>query len=88
MNPPSHDQQRKTAVPVDGSVIVSLARQTLESHPHFHHRSQLIRVEWVEQNLVLSGRVPSFYLKQLAQEAMRGLEVTVINQIDVVCSDG
>lgn len=88
MNPSSQENERTTSGRAEGSSIVVLAQQHLESHPHFHHRSQLIRVEWVDQHLVLSGCVPSFHLKQLAQEAVRVLNVPIVNQIEVVCADG
>ena len=82
---PERDTEGRTGEPA----IVSLARQRLESHPHFHHHCETVRIVWVEkQGLVMSGRLPSFHLKQLAQEALRGLNVTVINRIEVVCPDG
>jgi osmotically-inducible protein OsmY len=44
---------------------------------------------WCEHDggrLFLKGQVPSFYLKQLAQEAIAGMEgvVQVVNEIEVV----
>jgi hypothetical protein len=70
------------------SNMVSRAYQQLESHPSFHHHCQTVRIMCIEGRLVLTGQLPSFYLKQLLQEALRGLEAPIDNQIDVVCSDG
>lgn len=49
------------------------AEMLLECHPHFRGRTQFLQCEIVGRNLILNGRLPSYYLKQLAQEAMRGL---------------
>ena len=47
---------------------------------------RMLAVEVVEDTLVLSGSVSSFYHKQMAQELVRtvvGRDVEVINSIDV-----
>jgi hypothetical protein len=41
----------------------------LESHPAFHYHSQKGRIECLEDRLIVTGRLPSFYLKQLAGSA-------------------
>ena len=66
--------------------IVLSVRERLELHPHFRGRTFLLAIEMVEETIVLSGSLPSFYLKQLLQEAVRGVPgVTDIdNQVDVV----
>jgi len=46
-------------------------REQLEHHPHFRGRTCLIQIEAVECTIVLSGRLPTYYLKQLLQEAIR-----------------
>jgi hypothetical protein len=74
-------------VRTDLSVI---ARQCLETHPHFRGRVNGVFITQNGRNLSLSGRLPSFYLKQLVQEAVRhvpGVQ-NVINQIDVVSASG
>jgi hypothetical protein len=45
-----------------------------------------VTIELVEETLVLSGRLPSHYLKQLLQEAIRGVPgvVDIDNQVDVL----
>ena len=53
--------------------LVSLVRAGLELHPHFRGRASLLVIELVDQTIVLSGSLPSYYLKQLLQEAVRGV---------------
>ena len=70
--------------------LVSAAREYLQCHPHFHGRLDDVCIEQEGRNLYLSGRLPSFYLKQLVQEAVRrvpGVQF-VYNQIDVVSAHG
>ena len=58
----------------------------LEQHPHFRGRTVLLHVESVEGMIVLSGRLPSCYLKRLLHEAvgeMAGV-VDVDNQVFVM----
>ena len=88
MTAPRPDHEQQQVGQVDAAAIASLASQRLESHPHFHHHCQTIHIEWIDNHLVLSGRLPSFHLKQLAQEAPSGMDVLIDNQIDVVCCDG
>lgn len=52
------------------SALVSFIRERLEQHPHFRGRTALVHVELLEETIVLSGRLPSHYLKQLLQEAI------------------
>ncbi len=49
------------------------------------HALRMLQVESDGDALVISGRVPTFYYKQLAQEAIRTVvkDVPVINNIDV-----
>ncbi len=82
-----NQNQGRTTRP-DEPEIVSLAWQCLESSPHFHHHCQTIRVERKGRRLVLSGEVPSFHLKQLAQEVLHRLDVAIDNQIVVVSAEG
>jgi hypothetical protein len=70
--------------------LSSIARQCLESHPHFRGRVNGVSITQDGRNLFLTGRLPTFYLKQLVQEAVRhvpGVQ-NVINQIDVVSASG
>jgi hypothetical protein len=70
--------------------LAKLAKQHLEGHPHFRGRLIDLRIENRGKTLFLSGRLPTFYLKQLVQEAVRHLPGVqhVRNEIDVVNSHG
>ncbi len=65
--------------------IEERARALLESHPHFRGRTRWVHCKCRNRRLCLSGKVPSYYLKQLAQEAVRDIEGVdaIINQIVV-----
>ena len=69
------------------SAIVSSIRARLEQHPHFRGWTSLLTIESIDGSIVLSGRLPSYYLKQLLQEAIReSSDVTKIdNHVEVVC---
>lgn len=70
--------------------LVTLARQQLERHPHFRGRTSGVQIELCGRTLILSGSLPTFYLKQLLQEAIRRLPggYQVRNEIDVVSPYG
>jgi osmotically-inducible protein OsmY len=72
------------------SNISSLARDYLERHPHFRGRINDVTIEHEGRTLFLSGKLPTFYLKQLVQEAVRHVPgvLQVRNMIDVVSADG
>lgn len=74
----------------DSYDLCSLARQFLERHPHFRGRITNVNIEQQGRSLVLTGRLPTFYLKQLVQEAVRRVPGVqhVYNQIDVVSAHG
>jgi hypothetical protein len=82
--------ERPSASTRDGTDLSSLARNHLEHHPHFRGRLAGLRIEHRGKTLFLSGRVPTFYLKQLVQEAVRYLPGVqhVRNEIDVVNPTG
>ena len=70
--------------------LSTIARQYLESHPHFRGRASAVCIVHKDHDLFLTGRLPTFYLKQLVQEAVRhvpGVQY-IYNQIDVVSCDG
>ncbi len=60
------------------------ARDRILHHPHL--AVQRIWCDYSQQTLILRGHVPSFYLKQLAQTAVAGLEGVdqVVNEIEVL----
>ncbi len=70
----------------------SLAIQSLEANPNFHGRLALaaIQIESDGDTLVLNGRVPSYYLKQLLQETVRQVDgvANVENHVMVVNPSG
>jgi len=70
--------------------LSDLARRHLEHHPHFRGRVSDVFIEHEGRTLYLTGRLPTFYLKQLVQEAVRRVPGVhhVDNQIDVVCAHG
>jgi hypothetical protein len=70
--------------------LCALARQQLERHPHFRGRGGGVKIEQQGRDLFLSGCLPTFYLKQLVQEAVRRVPGVqhVFNQIDVVSPSG
>ena len=51
--------------------VVADAREVLSQSPLFRGRMNLINVEEQDGNLVLEGRLPSFYLKQMLQTEAR-----------------
>ena len=61
------------------------ARDTLEQHPHFRRRAGLFQYECCGDVLIVRGTVPTFYLKQLIQTALKGFEdvVRIHNQVTV-----
>ncbi|MCA9217469.1 MAG: hypothetical protein KDB27_30585 [Planctomycetales bacterium] len=68
-DPPSHVPIRRT------NRLVDSARLALEENTYFHGRSKLIRIDELSKGtLVLSGQVPSFYLKQILQTVLSELD--------------
>ena len=63
--------------------VAARAQSALTTSPIFALRE--LRVERSQQGLLLSGRVASFYQKQMAQEAVRAVAdgLRVVNSIDV-----
>lgn len=52
------------------NLTASRARSVLESSPLFRGRSQLIQITENDGRLVLEGRLPSYYLKQILQTVL------------------
>ena len=72
------------------SCLPDVARRKLEQHPHFHGHTTNLQIKQRGETLYLSGRLPSFYLKQLVQEALLSLPGVreIDNGIDVISSTG
>lgn len=70
--------------------LTLLARKSLEQHPHFRGRTSVLGIEQQGRMLCLTGRLPTFYLKQLVQETVRHIPgvLGVQNEITVVGSGG
>ena len=64
--------------------VAAAARDRILHQPHL--AAQRIWCELNEQTLFLYGQVPSFYIKQLAQAAVAGLDGVdqVVNEIEVL----
>jgi hypothetical protein len=62
------------------------ARLLLDQHPCFASRTRLFEFECTENVLIVRGRVPTYYVKQLLQTALMGLQGVerIDNQVDVV----
>ncbi|MFT5524335.1 MAG: hypothetical protein ACI9G1_004261 [Pirellulaceae bacterium] len=70
--------------------IMKLARERLAKSGHLHVCGKKIRIDHVNDTLVLDGILPSFYLKQLLQEALQGIEgiERIENRVDVKDEEG
>ena len=81
---------RPTTASSERSNLSEVARNYLECHPHFRGRVNDVAIEQDGRTLFLTGRLPTFYLKQLVQEAVRHVPGVqqVRNLIDVVSADG
>jgi osmotically-inducible protein OsmY len=68
---------------VQMSGLYAQAKTALETSDVISMRR--LRVEQVGESLVLTGRVPTFYQKQMAQEIVRTVaaECELVNSIDV-----
>jgi osmotically-inducible protein OsmY len=66
------------------------AREILQKHPHFHGHSDWVHCRCRRGCLRLEGKLPSWYLKQLAQEAVQGLNGVqrLSNRIKVASPSG
>lgn len=66
------------------SLFVARAIELLEAHSHFKGRCGTIEISQDDEgHLVLEGKLPNFYLKQLAQECLRSMQVSIRNEIVV-----
>ena len=68
----------------DSKKTAEAAKHRILHQPHL--AMQRLWCEFDQGHLFLRGQVPSFYFKQLAQEAVAGLEGVrqVVNEIEVV----
>ena len=76
--------ERATETPNAQPAPADLAERRLRGHPYLALKN--VSCGWLDGVLVLRGCLPSYYLKQVAQEAVARLEgvQAVDNQIQVV----
>lgn len=69
-----------------GAQVERNATRALDALPHFCGRTKTIRIECHHHTLILTGCLPSFYLKQLLQEALRRVDGVdrIDNRVDVM----
>jgi osmotically-inducible protein OsmY len=79
-----HSELRTKTSAGIAEVVAATAKARILHHPHL--KAQRIWCEFDGGNLLLRGQVPSFFFKQLAQQAMLGLDNVrqVVNEIEVV----
>jgi len=70
--------------------VEQLAQQVLARHSHFQNRAGDFEYEYRQGVLIVRGRLPTFYLKQVLQTVLKDIEgvVCIDNQVDVVSSEG
>jgi BON domain len=80
----------KKADQPDDSAITRRAQNLIAGHPHFRTHSAGFDFELSDNVLVVRGRVPTFYLKQLLQNALMQLAQVrrVDNRVEVVSCEG
>ncbi len=67
-------RQPSTSTELPTRRIEETARDRLRQHPHFRGRERLISMRFDGGVLALAGSVPTYYLKQLLQEALRDID--------------
>jgi hypothetical protein len=76
------DEERSPFCPANATVQ---ARELLRGHPHFCGRVDAFEFERNEDVLVVKGYVPTYYLKQLLQNALKDLrDVRIDNRVEVI----
>jgi hypothetical protein len=72
------------------SSLVADARELLSRHPLFHGRVHLFTLEADDGALIVTGSVPTFYLKQMLQAALRDVRgaARILNRVEVLSANG
>jgi hypothetical protein len=85
----SLDDSRSETKAIGGNVE-QRACELLSQHPHFRGRAGDFEYEYREDVLVVRGRVPTFYLKQVLQTVLKEVDGVrcIENRVDVVSSYG
>ncbi len=63
--------------------IVVDAYAILNADAHLKHHAGALRVRFLDEHLEITGTLPSFFLKQVAQERLRALQVPIVNETSV-----
>lgn len=82
--------QSRRDPPAETEELLRMARERLQRNNHFALHDNCVRISKEGQRLVLTGQVPSFYLKSLLQNLLLDLPgiQRVDNRVDVVACDG
>lgn len=77
---------RHTAVLQRDNDIVAAARDRLADSDLFRGRMSLIQLDDADGRLVIHGRLPSYYLKQVLQTTLAGIDGVseIDNQVEVM----
>jgi hypothetical protein len=80
----------RIAATTSSTNVEQRARKLVAQHSHFRRRADDFRYEYCNGALMVRGAVPSFYLKQVLQTVLMGLEGVALinNQVNVVSSEG
>jgi len=70
--------------------VTQRVRRHLSHHNHFHGHLDTLSIDYRDETLVLQGKVPTFYLKQVLQEILRNVPGVrnISNRVDVVSPRG
>jgi hypothetical protein len=87
MGKPQRQKRERTSDPDE---MEQRARTIIESHSHFVGRARLFEFHYSEDVLVVRGCVPTYYLKQVLQSALKGIDGVrrIDNQVQVDTSGG
>jgi hypothetical protein len=79
-----------TDIQANDTIIARRARDLVARHPHFYGRADIFEFQCSDNVLLVRGRVPTFYLKQLLQDALKKLDGVhrVDNRVDVLAYIG
>ena len=70
-----------SSLPISRGLVDAIAM--LAEQPHLRSKAGQIRVELQDGRILLNGNLPSYFLKQLAQETLRPLGLAISNRIRV-----
>jgi hypothetical protein len=80
----------RSRIPTEARRIEALARAIVDTHEHFLRRADRFEFRFRKGRLLVKGCVPSFYLKQQLQSALRDIVTycPIDNQVSVVSGFG